>query len=120
MSKRRVRLMDKKLTTPTRPPRARSQPLPGMEHRTIRELDDLAHQYAEKRDARMEVGRDEKALKVSIITLMHKHQKTHYRHNGLEITLLPKDEDVKVKVKAADEDEPDNEAIDEPLTSTRV
>lgn len=116
MSKRRVRPMDKKQTTPARPPRPRSQPLPGMENRTIRELDELAHQYAEKRDARMDVGREEKALKVSIVALMHKHQKTHYRHNGLEITLLPKDEDVKVKVKAADEDEADDAAIDELLT----
>lgn len=117
MSKRRVRPMDKKLTKPTHPARARPQPLPGMEHRNISALEDLAHQYADKRDARMEVGREEMALKVSIITLMHKHQKTHYRHNGLEITLLPKDEDVKVKVKAADDDEaPDDDAIDESLT----
>lgn len=110
-TRKRARPMDKKLTTPTRPARERPQPLPGMEHRNIRALDELAHQYAEKRDARMEVGREEKALKVGIITLMHKHAKTHYRHNGLEITLLPKDEDVKVKVKAddADDDEPDDE-----------
>lgn len=115
MAKRRARPMDKKLTTPTRPARERPQPLPGMEHRNIRALEDLAHQYAEKRDARMEVGREEKALKVSIITLMHKHQKTHYAHNGLEITLLPKDEDVKVKVKGAEADdaEPDEDEDDD-------
>jgi hypothetical protein len=40
---------------------------------------------------------------------MHKHGKTHYVRNGLEITLLPKDEDVKVKVKPDDEDEDDTE-----------
>jgi hypothetical protein len=112
MSKRRVRPMDKKLTKPSRPPRARTATLPGMENRTIQELEDLGHQYATKRDERMDVGREEKALKVGIIALMHKHGKTHYVREGLEITLLPKDEDVKVKVKP-DEDEDEDDTDDE-------
>jgi hypothetical protein len=36
---------------------------------------------------------------------MHKHKKTIYRHNGVEITLVPGEEDVKVRVKKAEEDD---------------
>jgi hypothetical protein len=59
----------------------------------------------------MDIGSEEKQLKVGIITLMHKHGKTHYVREGLEITLLPKDVDVKVRVKADedDDDDPDDD-----------
>jgi|SRR5262245_37981822 len=101
-------------------PRART--LPGLEDRNIRALDVLAHTYANKRDERIQVGRDEKAFKTQVIAMMHKHKKTHYLYHGVEITLTPTAEKLKVTIRAQDEDggpdlepeEPDDRDTDGP------
>lgn len=101
--------MAKKASKPkTKKPRAkkpRSQPLPGMEDARIRELDDIAASYAEIRDQRIALNKDEAELKASAIALMRKHGKTIYRHDGIEIRIIPGEEDVKVKVKPPKEEE---------------
>ena len=102
--------MAKKSTTQVRGKKpARAAALPGMEDHAIAALEAVANDYAEIRDERMQLTTREKELKVRTCDLMHKHKKTIYRHNGVEITLVPGEEDVKVRVKKADDDDDDDE-----------
>jgi tRNA threonylcarbamoyladenosine modification (KEOPS) complex Pcc1 subunit len=39
------------------------------------------------------------------MALMHEHQKTVYKRNGIEIRLEPGEETVKVKIRATDAEE---------------
>ena len=97
---------------PPRRGRPRQPDLPGTEDRRLQPLDDLAAAYAEVRDRRIDLTREEGELKARAIALMHQFQKTIYKHDGIEIRLVPGAEDVKVKVRkaTADEDE-DLEAV---------
>jgi len=86
-----------------------------MEDRTIKPLDDVAEAYAEIRDQRMELTEREHALKVQALKLMKKYDKTIYRHDTIEITVVPGEEDVKVRVKRdkPEEDEGERAAAEE-------
>jgi hypothetical protein len=100
--------------------RAKSQPLPGMEDHAIKPLEQLAEQYAEIRDSRIDLNEREHVLKLATLKLMKRYEKTVYRHNGIEITIIPGEEDVKVRVKKMrdddDEDADDRIVLDaEPL-----
>jgi hypothetical protein len=53
----------------------------------------------------MELTEEEHTLKVHALKLMKKYEKTIYRHNGVEITVVPGEDDVKVRVKKAGDDE---------------
>lgn len=79
-----------------------------MEDHAIQALDDIAASYAEIRDERIKLSQEEGSLKDHARRLMKQHSKTIYRHNGIEIRLVPGEEDVKVKVprKAEDDDAP--------------
>jgi hypothetical protein len=85
--------------------RPRAAALPGMEDHAIKPLEDVATEYAEIRDARMELTDREHGAKVLALKLMKKYDKTIYRHNGVEITVVPGEDDVKVRVKKAGDDE---------------
>jgi hypothetical protein len=102
--------MDKKLTRPTR---AKSTPtnqeLPGMEDRAIRPLEEVAASYAEVRDQRIALNADEHSLKQTALRLMKQHNKQIYRRNGIEIRIVPSEEDVKVKIAKPAEHEDDGE-----------
>jgi hypothetical protein len=93
---------------PTRRPR--TQPLPGMEDRVIKPLEDVAADYADIRDTRIELAAREQALKIDALQLMKKFNKTIYRHDGIEIAIIPGEDDVKVKVKKAVDDDDDVQA----------
>lgn len=80
--------------------------------RKIKPLDDVAAAYAELRDRRMELTKEESELKQTAIKLMHKYDKTIYRHDGIEILLKEGEEDIKVKVKKAGDDEDDDDQAD--------
>src|SRR5215471_10381704 len=87
-----------------RPPKNRA--LPGMEDHAIKPLEEVAEQYAEIRDQRMELTEREHSLKTHALKLMKKYDKTIYRHGGVEITVVPGEDDVKVRVKKpGDEDQ---------------
>lgn len=92
-----------------KPPTVRKQPrtasLPGLENHAIRALDLIAADYADIRDSRMDLLRQEVDLKARTLKLMKKHGKTKYKHNGIEITLAPGEETIKVKVRKPGEDE---------------
>lgn len=85
--------------------RPRNRILPGLEDSAIKPLEDIAASYADIRDQRIELNRSEVELKATAIKLMHKYGKTIYRRDGIEIRLIEGDEDVKVKVKKAGEDD---------------
>jgi hypothetical protein len=104
--------------------RPRQQDLPGTEDRAIKPLEDVAAAYADVRDRRMVLNKEEHELKVHALKLMHKYGKTIYRRDGIEIRIVESDEDVKVKILKPGDDESthegDDEAIDEPLTRNGV
>lgn len=92
-------------TTTTRG-KPRAAPLPGLEDHAIKPLEDVAARYAEIRDQRMELTQSEHTLKLHALKLMKKYDKTIYRHDGIEITVVPGEDEVKVKVhKPTDDDE---------------
>jgi hypothetical protein len=96
----------------------RNGDLPGMENREIAELEDVGAEYADVRDRRMELTKEEKDLKERIRALMHKHKRTRYESAGIEITLVPPDEEDKVlvklrKPKELSADEQDDESDEE-------
>jgi hypothetical protein len=92
---------EEQLITPQTPKKARKprQPrLPEMEDPAIEELESAAEEYASVRDRRMALTEDEVAVKEELLDLMHRHNKTKYFHNGVEIRVVPSDETVKVKI----------------------
>ena len=85
----------------------RQASLPQMEDRAIAELQRGAIEYAEVRDERMTLTKDEVARKGTLLRLMKKHNKLSYAYDGVVITVVPGEETVKVRVrgKKADEEE---------------
>lgn len=92
-------------TLPTRKPR--QQPLPGTEDSVIQALETLAADYVDVRDSRMDIGKQEAALKQELLALMKKHGKERYHRDGITITVIREAEKVEVRVKKADENEGD-------------
>lgn len=95
--------------TRSRKPRPEQADLPGTEDSAIAPLENAAKRYAKIRDERMELNDEEGKLKASLISLMHKHQKTTYSRHGIVITLIPEAENVKVKVKKPGDADGDDE-----------
>jgi hypothetical protein len=75
-----------------------------MDDRKIGDLEQVALDYADIRDRRQALNREEVELKSRTMALMHKYGKAHYHRDGVEITLLPGEEDVKVRVKPTTEE----------------
>jgi len=69
-----------------------------MEHRQIKALEECVLAFARVRDQRMRLTAEESALKASARYLLHKHGKTAYRRDGIEIALVPGEETVRVHV----------------------
>jgi cation transport regulator ChaB len=78
--------------------KAKQEELPGMEERIIKDLHECAIEYAEARDRRQEIGREEVELKTRLLALMKKHQKEAYEFQGVRITIVHEEETVKVKI----------------------
>jgi hypothetical protein len=98
--------------TPTpRQGRPRQPDLPGTEDRAIKPLEDVAAAYADVRDQRMALNKEEHELKATALQLMKKFDKTIYKSDGVEIRIVPGEDDVKVRVKKPGED--DDEAADD-------
>ena len=73
--------------------------LPQMEDRAIADLQQGAIDYAEVRDERMTLTKDEVARKGALLRLMKKHKKLSYAYDGVVITIVPGEETVKVRVR---------------------
>ena len=89
--------------------KGRQKRLPGMADAKLEALHNAALSYAEVRDQRQALTKQEVDLKGSLLTLMHKSKKDHYEYNGVTVDLVAEKETVKVRVKKAklDEDEPE-------------
>lgn len=98
--------------------KARQKRLPGMADAKLEALHNAALDYAEVRDKRQELTKEEVNLKGTLLTLMHKHKKDHYEYNGVTIDLVTEQETVKVRIAKAKVDSDEPEEISE--TSTEV
>ena len=78
--------------------------LAGMTDRKIEALHAAAEEYVKIRDERMALTKQEAPLRDALLALMHKNKKTHYVYDDLEITVVPIDETVKVKIHEQDEE----------------
>lgn len=86
-------------------PAAKNADLPTMEDRAIKDLQDAALDYDNKKKKRMKCTEEEVEAKKEVRDLMHKHKRTHYAYDGIEVTLEPPDGEEKVKVKVTVDEE---------------
>lgn len=84
----------------------RQTPLPGIGDEKIAAIENAALDYAELRDQRQEIGRQEVELKKKLIDLMHKKEMKEYKRNGISVKLTVEEEGVKVRVKESEDDLP--------------
>jgi hypothetical protein len=84
--------------------RGKTTRLPGMEDAEIEALEDAAKEYANVRDDRMNLTREESSLKETLLELMKKHKKEVYRHDGVEVKIVHEEETVRVKILKDKED----------------
>lgn len=81
--------------------------LPGMERKSIKELDAAAEAYVEARDERMKLTEKEVEFKEALVAVMKKHDLQVYKDEDAEppliVTLTPGVDKVKV-TRANDED----------------
>jgi len=73
--------------------------LPTMEDPEIEELENSAEEYADFRDQRMELTKEETRCKTELLGLMKKHGKTSYVHDGYDIKVIVESEKLKVRIK---------------------
>lgn len=85
--------------------KAKQQDLPEVGDKKFPDLHNAAERYADVRDERMTLTEKEVALKAELLELMHKHKKTSYVCDGVEITIVNAEEKVKVKIHGKEEDE---------------
>ena len=78
--------------------RGKTKRLPGMEDSEIEELEDAAKEYANIRDDRMNLTREESSLKETLLELMKKNKKEIYRHDGVKVKVVHEEETIKVKI----------------------
>lgn len=83
-------------------PSPRQTSIPGMEDRKIEALHSAALDYADIRDQRQELTLQEVDLKSKLLDLMHTHKRETYTFNGVTITVVHEEENVKVRVKKED------------------
>ena len=86
------------LLSETNKKRGKNKRLPGMEDAEIEDLEDAAREYANVRDDRMNLTREESSMKEKLLALMKKHKKEKYLHDGVEIKLVHEEETVKVRI----------------------
>jgi hypothetical protein len=79
--------------------RGKTSRLPGMEDPEIEELEDAAREYANIRDDRMKLTSSEVETKDVLLSLMKKHKKESYNHDGVEVKMVHEKETVKVRIK---------------------
>jgi hypothetical protein len=81
--------------------------LPGLEGRSICALEDLAAKFVDLKARRKALKTEEDALTTKIIALMRKHQKDHYKRDGLEILIELAAEKVKVTMRREEREDED-------------
>jgi len=81
-----------------------------MEARAIAPLEAAAAAYADLRDRRMALSREETTLKADTLALMKQLHREVYQRDGIEIRIVAGEDDVKVKVKKPVDDDDADEA----------
>jgi hypothetical protein len=116
-SKKKTKKLDPKrdFKNPVRKPRQAR--LPTMDDPKIDVLHGIAEEYAEKRDERMRIGKQEVELKGKILDLMKAHKRTHYHYQDIDVTIITEKEKVRVKIAKPDTGEELGEPEEEPEPS---
>lgn len=96
----------------------RQQQLPGVEDRKIAAIENLAMDYAEIRDQRQELNKEEAKLKQGLIDLMHSKKLKEYKRGNISVKLKIEEETVKVRVR--DEDDIDVTEGEDAAVSTEA
>ncbi len=81
----------------------RQEVLPGVGDTKIAAIENAALDYAEIRDQRQELTKQEVDLKKKLLDLMHAKEITEYKRNGISVKVILEQENVKVRVRAEDE-----------------
>jgi hypothetical protein len=76
----------------------RQKELPGMEDHHLDDIEEMARDYADTRDKRMALNREESQLKEDLLALMKKYKKTVYRVEEMEIKIVVTEEKIKVRI----------------------
>jgi hypothetical protein len=84
----------------------RQAPLPGIGDTKIAAIENAAMDYAEIRDSRQELTKQEVDLKGKLLKLMHAKNLTEYKRNGISVKVQVEEETVKVRVRAEEDGEP--------------
>lgn len=92
----------------------RQASIPGMEDKAISAIENAALDYAEIRDERQDLSKQEGELKQKLMDLMHKANKTEYKRNGIRVWIEVKEETVKVRVKQDGGEDKDDEEEETP------
>jgi hypothetical protein len=88
--------------------------LPGMEDRSLTEIEEAAENYREIRNERCALSKREADAKATLIAVMGKNKRSFYAYNGMKIEVSSVD-NVKVKTaKDEGDDEPIGEFVDAP------
>jgi hypothetical protein len=85
-----------------------------MEDKAISAIENAALDYAEIRDERQDLSKQEGELKQKLMDLMHKANKTEYKRNGIRVWIEVKEETVKVRVKQDGGEENDEDEKETP------
>jgi hypothetical protein len=81
--------------------RPRQQEL--IEDRAIAPLEAMAEDYADARDRRMELTKEEVETKKKLLGLMKQHGKQTYHRGGITVKVIVEKEKVQVRVRKKDE-----------------
>lgn len=85
--------------------RPRQKEFPGMEKPRIKEIEDAAYDYRDKRDARMACSVEEKEAANKLVEVLKKHKVKHYDlDDDLEAAIVPTEFKVKVRKKPKEKD----------------
>lgn len=79
--------------------RPRSQPLPGLEEARLSKLDNLCESIGESRSQMNKLRQEEAQDLRAALKLMRKHERTSYRHAGVEMARVPGEEKLRVRWK---------------------
>jgi hypothetical protein len=80
-----------------RGPRSQALPLPGGLGKRIQALDDAAAAIGDIRDQMAELRADEQGHKRTALNLMRKHDRTTWRHAGVELARVPGEEKLRIR-----------------------
>ena len=81
----------------TRARRPRSQPLPGLEDVRIAPLDDICVSISETREQINNLRKEEADLEKVALKRMRAHDRTSWRHSGVELIRVPGEEKLRVR-----------------------